>query len=313
MESVRYIRHPWKEKRITSPAPDIFAESMPMGTSYQDVLSVTGLDGKDFMIFTMGKHRYPPNVETSTAFQRWMVVYVVDGAIWCGKQQLGRGDFVIIPPSVSKNFYTKQEGVLYYWCTTNDENMVHILSMGGYKEEKMMMGHCDRVHEVVAEFEKTIYRPIQYCDLHIYLVGRFAMLVSHLSGNINKMTKASDQMFKSCLNLIDGMQGNISVDYLAQHCYVSRRYLYALFKEYKKMSPNEYIHSVRMRVADEYLTTTDFSLSKIAELIGYADYSHLTRAYTKYYQISPSKRRKLAKSEDTPSAPTRNLDPKDRS
>ena len=88
------------------------------------------------------------------------------------------------------------------------------------------------------------------------------------------------------------MQGNITVDYLAKHAFVSRRYLYSMFKEYKNMSPTEYITSVRMRVADDYLTSTDFSVSKIAELLGYADYTHFTRAYTKFFKIAPSKRRK---------------------
>ena len=155
-----------------------------------------------------------------------------------------------------------------------------------------MTGHCDRVQDVVDEFEKTIYRSVKFGDVRIYLIARFAMIFTFLSANINKIFTASDQTFKHCLNMIDGFQGNVTVDYLAQHAFVSRRYLYTMFKEYKNMSPTEYIQSVRMRIADDYLTSTDFSVAKIAELLGYADYTHFTRAYTKYFNIAPTKRRK---------------------
>ena len=292
METIKYIRHPHREKRTISDTPSIFAKVMPPGSYYQDVFTVTGLNANDVLIFTMGKYVYPPNCESCTAFQRWMVVFVVEGVLFCGKQQLGRGDFIIIPSSQSKNFYTKQSSVSYYWCTTNDEEIARILPVCGYKEERMMTGHCDRVQDVVDEFEKTIYRSVKFGDVRIYLIARFAMIFTFLSANINKIFTTSDQTFKHCLNMIDGFQGNVTVDYLAQHAFVSRRYLYTMFKEYKNMSPTEYIQSVRMRMADDYLTSTDFSVAKIAELLGYADYTHFTRAYTKYFNIAPTKRRK---------------------
>ena len=298
METIMYIRHPYQEKRITSQHPDIFAIAMPPGKYYQDVITVTSLKADDVLIFTMGKHVYPPNLEASTAFQRWMLLCVVEGTVFCGKQQLKCGDFIIIPPSHSKNFYTKQSHARYYWCTSNDEEISRILALCRYKEEKMVTGHCGFLQDLVEEFEKTIYSPIKSCDVRIYLIARFAMIFTYLSANINKISESSDQIFKHCLNMIDGLQGNVTVEYLSKHAFVSRRYLYTMFKQYKNMSPTDYIQSVRMRAADNYLITTDFSISKIAELLGYADYTHFTRAYTRYYHIAPSKRRKKEKTDD---------------
>ena len=58
------------------------------------------------------------------------------------------------------------------------------------------------------------------------------------------------------------------------------------------MSPVEYILAVRMQSADKYLRSTNYSIAEIAELTGYSNYSHFSRAYTKYFSISPSDRRK---------------------
>ena len=52
--------------------------------------------------------------------------------------------------------------------------------------------------------------------------------------------------------------------------------------------------AVDVQVADKYLTSTNYSIAEIAELTGYSNHGHFTRAYTKYYSISPSERRKQA-------------------
>ena len=64
-----------------------------------------------------------------------------------------------------------------------------------------------------------------------------------------------------------------------------------MFMVYKGISPFDYILQVRMETANNYLLNTDYSIQKIAELSGYSNYSHFTRAFTKYYGLSPSKRR----------------------
>lgn len=291
METVQYIRHPWKGKRTVAPTPDFFSDPMPPNVHYQDVLSVTGLDENNFLIFTMGRHDYPANLEANSGFRRWMVLFIKAGEVWCENKRLGCGDFVVFPMEHSKIYQTKQESALYYWFTTNDEEMSRILAMCGYGDTGTMVGHCEQVEDVVEEFERTIYQPLKPCNLRLCLLSRLTAIVSLLSAGGTQWEETSDSLFKRCLNYIEGVQGKISVDDLARSCYVSRRYLYSIFKKYKNTSPTEYIQSVRMRAADYYLTTSDFSVSKIAELMGYSDYTHFTRAYTKYYNIAPSKRR----------------------
>ena len=58
------------------------------------------------------------------------------------------------------------------------------------------------------------------------------------------------------------------------------------------MSPVEYILSVRMQNADKYLRSTNYTVAEIAERIGYSNYSHFSRAFSKYFSISPKDRRK---------------------
>ena len=155
-----------------------------------------------------------------------------------------------------------------------------------------MFGHIEDMRTITELFEETIYHFPKNCDDYLFLRGQLTCLFSYIAPVAVNKHKVSDQLFSKCIQIIESMQGNITVDFLAKHYFVSRRYLYTMFKEYKDMSPVEYILAVRMQSADKYLRSTQHSIAEIAERVGYSNYSHFSRAYTKYFSISPSDRRK---------------------
>lgn len=295
METVKFIRHFFKQKRIASEKSDIFFPKPDGSIPYQDVISFSQLDHENFLVYTMGKHIFPQNYDMRISMSRWMLIFVTEGSIRCGTQLLEAGDFFVLPPSCTHTITTKKEFVSFYWCTLNDSSLINSLISSGYRDSEAMFGHTDQAHAINELFEQTIYNFPKHCDNKMYIVGRLTCLLSYITTGDMKREGYSDQMFKRCLDMIEGRQGNITVDSLAKHLFVSRRYLYTLFKKYKNISPLEYIHAVRMKSADKYLTSTDLPISEIAEIVGYSNYSHFTRAYKKYFFISPSKRRSQAK------------------
>ena len=292
MEKVNFIRHFFHKDRISSDSPDIFWPKPDSGEFYQDVISYSFLDDGKYTSYTMGKHLFPKNNDMTVSMQRWMVLFIADGVMYCGAQALETGDFIVIPPACSIGVLAKGDNLKFYWCTTNDDHHINYLTRSGYREKEIIFGHVDDVQTVAEFFEDTIYRFPKRCDSRMIIVGRISCILSFTPLDLVKAQKITDQLFKRCLNIIDGKNGNVTVDKLAKTCFVSRRYLYTLFKEYKNISPVEYILSARMKNADKFLTSTDYSISKIAELVGYSNYSHFTRAYTKYFSISPTQRRK---------------------
>lgn len=292
MEKATYIRHFYGKERQVSVDPGLFHSKPNQGESYQDVVRFSDFEKNNFLIYTVGKHIYPQNHDMTISMQRWMVVFVAEGTMKCGSQELSRGDFVVLPSSCSTTIMTKKEQVLFYWCTTNDEIHINTLLACGYNDKEMLFGHIDDMLSVIEFFENTIYHFPKNCDDKTFLRGHLICLYSYIAPSVVNKQRVSDQLFSRCLQRIESAQGNITVDYLANHYFVSRRYLYTMFKEYKNMSPTEYILAVRMQAADKYLRSTNYSISEIAELTGYSNYSHFSRAYTKHFSISPSDRRK---------------------
>ena len=295
METVTFIRHFFKKERITSENTDIFFPKPDGSIPYQDVVSFSEMDSSKYLVYTMGKHIFPKNHDMTVSMQRWMIIFVTSGSLRCGSQTLVTGDFLVLPSTCTIVFSSKKDGARFYWCTTNDDMLISTLKESGWSDGEIMLGHTSNMPLIVELFEQTVYNFPMPCDHRMLLVGRFTCLFSYIAYSAVRQEKLSDQIFKRCLNRIESTQGNITVDYLAKHYFVSRRYLYTLFKEYKNMSPIEYIHAVRMQAADKYITSTELTVAEIAELAGYSNYSHFTRAYKKYFGMSPLERRREAR------------------
>lgn len=76
---------------------------------------------------------------------------------------------------------------------------------------------------------------------------------------------------------------------------VSETTLRKLYHKYLGMSPRAYITRVKLRKVYTLLRTTDDSITKLAELVGYSNASKMSASFRKLYGISPSECRKVEK------------------
>ncbi len=80
---------------------------------------------------------------------------------------------------------------------------------------------------------------------------------------------------------------SFSVDDLAALVHLSPDYLTKIFKKECRITLNGYIIEQRMFLAKELLTTTDLSISSVSVKSGYGNYSYFSKAFKKFYGISP--------------------------
>lgn len=67
------------------------------------------------------------------------------------------------------------------------------------------------------------------------------------------------------------------------------------FKASTGKSFNNYLTAYRLQIAGRLLTTTLLNISEIAYKIGFGDFSHFTRTFTRHYGMSPTEYRKRQK------------------
>ncbi|HET9055972.1 MAG TPA: AraC family transcriptional regulator [Chitinophagaceae bacterium] len=92
--------------------------------------------------------------------------------------------------------------------------------------------------------------------------------------------------------ILNNFKENISLQQLANHCYVSPFHFSRIFKAILNISPHQYLSSVRLAHAKVLLTETLAPVADIAYDCGFNSPEHFVTAFKQYYKINPSALRK---------------------
>jgi AraC-like DNA-binding protein len=79
----------------------------------------------------------------------------------------------------------------------------------------------------------------------------------------------------------------ISVGRLAEIAGISIAHLNRRFRQLLRLSPMQYVHSLRLHESKRLLATTDENIGQIAVAVGYYDQSHFTRRFRKVTGMTP--------------------------
>lgn len=90
----------------------------------------------------------------------------------------------------------------------------------------------------------------------------------------------------------------ITIDHLCEYFYCSKATLAQTFKQKYQQSIHQYLTQVRMKHAAYFLSHSSMTVQEISQKCGYQDSNYFTKAFSKYYQLSPSQYR-LQKNNET--------------
>jgi AraC-like DNA-binding protein len=86
---------------------------------------------------------------------------------------------------------------------------------------------------------------------------------------------------------------NISLDVLAGKCCLSSNYFQRIFKRNFGITPFNYMLKMKMEKAIRLLIYTDFPVKQIAFTVGFEDEAYFSRMFSKIYNESPGRYRKI--------------------
>ena len=84
---------------------------------------------------------------------------------------------------------------------------------------------------------------------------------------------------------------DITVDRVAAHVGISRKYLFAIFKKFLGISPKDYMIDYRMKRAAEFLKDKSISIGSIAYSVGYHDPLTFSKMFKQKMGLSPTQYR----------------------
>lgn len=156
--------------------------------------------------------------------------------------------------------------------------------------------------------------------------GLPAYLIDQLSGQntrevsnetrIDKILASKEKMVRNFCNAIDQYNTNkysaiiynaiiylnnnfskeLNIDNICEELSISRSYLMTLFKKEIGTSPINYLRSIRIKKACNYLTGTKMSIQEISESVGIPDSNYFVKCFRKEKGQTPSEYRKKHRS-----------------
>lgn len=173
-------------------------------------------------------------------------------------------------------------------------------------------GDQDKIYEMLSELGLCTppytfsfdwsYKLLRYVDEYftdrVYMTknemhseGLIKMILSEHLNSRGKKSESS-QRENHCEEAKKYMQNNfhkkINVEDVAAHLCLSRAYLRNIFHQYNGISPQQYLINLRIERAKELLQTGRFSVSSIAQSVGFADALMFSKFFKTHTGVSPS-------------------------
>ncbi len=103
------------------------------------------------------------------------------------------------------------------------------------------------------------------------------------------------QSRRACGMMTADLSGRVTIAELAAGCSLSVSYFVHAFRKTMGIPPHKWLMDQRLRRAKSLLRRTKLTLSEIALMCGFADQSHLTRAFSRQEGSPPGQWRRLAR------------------
>ncbi len=233
------------------------------------------------------------------------IIFVVDGK-GCttvdGKRlEFEKGDILIYNPQVEHYEESSMQEPTEFMFFALDKFEItdlpqnHLLPSDYeiiYHSEDSYPALYDLLKKMIFEFEnkKDFYVEIAQNISRTILMYIFR-IINYADQGFN-LHKTNGVLEKVLRFIAENYKNNISLEDVANACYVNKYYLSHQFSKFKGMSIGKYILTLKIEEAKRLLETTTLSVNDISELSGFNDPNYFSRTFKKVMGMSPLQYRK---------------------
>ena len=244
-----------------------------------------------------GEEQCAPNHSWGAGVRsHYLIHYVISGTgvFYCGpnKFTLEKGQvFVIFPGTVVKYQADASNPWHYAWVAMHGEEAAEIFRQAGVT----LFQPVATVHEPATAIQLLRDMPTERSaepERNLLFKARLYEFLSLLIPRKTRKEDGENAYLTSAQHYIKAHYNeDISVDQVAQHISISRKYLFAIFKKHLGISPKEYIMDYRIKRAKEFLEDPDIPIGNIAYSVGYRDPMTFSKMFRLKTGLSPSQYR----------------------
>lgn len=200
------------------------------------------------------------------------------------KLKVCRGDVVFIPENVycySEWHGEPQIEVVYISCFMHYES---------YKYGAQLVELDDEAKNDILQISDLLSKGFAE-KLEAY--SQFYRLLQTVVKQLKTSELVIDPTLQAAIGYVsENWDKSFSVGDIARKCCVSESTIYHMFQKNLGQTPISFINSIRINVAIEYLENSNYSISRISELVGFRSENHFRKVFSDFTGTTPLKFRK---------------------
>lgn len=213
--------------------------------------------------------------------------YIVNDRVY----NISKGDtFIIYPNTVVSYCADEKDPWEYYWVGFGGVDVKMLIEKTDFSSENCVI-HINREKDL-KEILLNIYNAsgVEFFR-HIKMIGYLYQFISILIEESKNKIEEIDISQTYTRKVIDYISENynkdINITDIASHIGISRSHLYKIFVKQLSMSPKKYLDNFRIIQAKELLEKTNYTINEVANMVGYSDQLHFSKAFKKNTMKSP--------------------------
>lgn len=208
--------------------------------------------------------------------------------------ELKKGEGFLICPGESTYYNAdKEEPWEYCWISFDGYEASNILKNCGLSKDNLIFE--DYSNGTFKENLLSLIRNYETNNSNEFaLLGQFYLCFSSIYDQVSSKEKNTyESYFDKALDYIyNNFSYDIKISDIAKYVGIDRTYLYKLFMQEYKTSPQQYLISFRLNTAVNLLETTKMNITEISYSCGFKDTPTFYKHFKKKFNITPVKYRK---------------------
>lgn len=226
----------------------------------------------------------------------YYLMYIVEGAVrfLFGETEriISQGHVVILPPHYPFDYRNASSEFLHYYAIhftgSEVEHLLHSYDLGDFPVVRNI-SYSNSIVSLCEEMWSTLLKKEHFFEKSASL--KLENILLHIARRSIQSKSIPTQLINSVKYMNDRFSEKITLEKLASLENLSVSRYGDLFKNLYGIAPIQYLISIRLKIACNLLRSTDFSVGRIAQMVGYADSPLFNRHFKRFIGISPLKYR----------------------
>ena len=244
------------------------------------------------------EHTWGPGVRFN-----YIVHYIIDGKglLYSGPERyaLKKGQmFVIFPGTIVKYVADKTDPWHYTWIAFYGDEAAEVFEKIGVSVKNPILDiqNGSQILELMRQMPTERSADIQR---NLMFSAQLYEFMSLLFENKRVAEDHENLYYTAAVRYIKAhyFEEDITIEEIASHIGISRKYLFAVFKRATGESPKEYLLQYRIKCAKNFLSDPHLSIGAVAYSVGYRDPLNFSKIFKSKIGVSPSEYRQSLRKE----------------